>query len=60
MLPKLSRDRTVAKFLNSAARDVNAGLIGAVELASWLRSSTTTHRLSKNARSLTVYDAHNA
>jgi hypothetical protein len=60
MLPKLSRDRTVAKFLNNAARDVNAGLIGAVELASWLRSSTTTHRLSKNARSLTVYDAHNA
>jgi hypothetical protein len=50
----------VAKFLNNAARDVNAGLIGAVELASWLRSSTTTHRLSKNARSLTVYDAHNA
>jgi hypothetical protein len=40
-------------------RDVNVGLIDALALASWLRSSTTTHRFSDTARSLTVYDAHN-
>jgi hypothetical protein len=40
-------------------RDVNVRVIDALALASWLRSGTTTHRLSENARSLTVYDAHN-
>jgi hypothetical protein len=40
-------------------RDVNVRLIDALALASWLRSSTTTHRFSETARSLTVYDAHN-
>jgi hypothetical protein len=40
-------------------RDVNAELIDALALASWLRSSTTPHRFSDTARSLTVYDAHN-
>lgn len=40
-------------------RDVNVWLIDALALASWLRSSTTTHRFSDTARSLTVYDAHN-
>ncbi len=40
-------------------RDVNVWLIDALALASWLRSSTTTHRFSDAARSLTVYDAHN-
>jgi hypothetical protein len=40
-------------------RDVNIRLIDALALASWLRSWTTTHRFTKTARSLTVYDAHN-
>jgi hypothetical protein len=40
-------------------RDVNIHLIDALALASWLRSWTTTHRFTKTARSLTVYDAHN-
>jgi hypothetical protein len=40
-------------------RDVNVHLIDALALASWLRSTTTTHRFSRTARSLTVYDAHN-
>jgi hypothetical protein len=40
-------------------RDVNVRLIDALALASWLRSTTTTHRFSETARSLTVYDAHN-
>jgi hypothetical protein len=40
-------------------RDVNIQLIDALALASWLRSWTTTHRFTKTARSLTVYDAHN-
>ncbi|WP_257169705.1 hypothetical protein [Bradyrhizobium sp. SRS-191] len=40
-------------------RDVNVHLIDALALASWLRSTTTTHRFSDTARSLTVYDAHN-
>jgi hypothetical protein len=40
-------------------RDVNIRLIDALALASWLRSWTTAHRFNKNARSLTVYDAHN-
>lgn len=40
-------------------RDVHVRLIDALALASWLRSWTTAHRFNKNARSLTVYDAHN-
>jgi hypothetical protein len=40
-------------------RDVNLALIDALALASWLRSWTTAHRFNINARSLTVYDAHN-
>jgi hypothetical protein len=40
-------------------RDVKLRLIDALAHASWLRSSTTTHRFSDNTRSLTVYDAHN-
>jgi hypothetical protein len=40
-------------------RDVNVRLIDALALASWLRSSTTTHGFSETARSLTVYDAYN-
>jgi hypothetical protein len=42
-----------------SVRDVNIQLIDALALASWLRSWTTTHRFTKTARSLTVYDAHN-
>jgi hypothetical protein len=42
-----------------SVRDVNVRLIDALALASWLRSSTTTHRFTDTARSLTVYDAHN-
>lgn len=40
-------------------RDVNVQLIDALALASWLRSSTATHKFTKTTRSLTVYDAHN-
>jgi hypothetical protein len=40
-------------------RDVHIHLIDALALASWLRSWTAAHRFNKNARSLTVYDAHN-
>ncbi len=40
-------------------RDVYMQLINALSLASWLRSSTTTHRFTDTTRSLTAYDAHN-
>jgi len=49
--PSWSRGRTV--------RDVNLRLIDALALASWLRSTTTTHRFPDRTQSLTVYDAHN-
>jgi hypothetical protein len=42
-----------------SVRDRNIQLIDALALASWLRSCTTTHRFTKTARSLTVYDVHN-
>jgi len=42
-----------------SVRDVNMPLIDALWYASWLRSSTTTHRFSDTTRSLTVYNGHN-
>jgi len=47
-------------WLRGNVRDVDVRLIDALALASRLRSgTTTTHRFSDTARSLTIYDAHN-
>ena len=64
--PKDAHRKTAASAIagkpswsRGSVRDVNVRLIDALALASWLRSSTTTHRFTDTARSLTVYDAHN-
>jgi hypothetical protein len=46
-------------WARGSVRDANVPLVDALALASWLRSSTTTHRFTDRTRSLTVYDAHN-
>jgi hypothetical protein len=47
------------KWTYGQVRDRNVSIVDALAYASWLRSTTTTHRFTKTSTSLTVYDAHN-
>ena len=40
-------------------RDREVSVVDALAYASWLRSTTTTHRFTKTSASLTVCDAYN-
>jgi hypothetical protein len=47
------------KWARGSVRDIRLPIIDALAMASWLRSKVSTHRFSREARSLTAYDAHN-
>lgn len=54
--------RVVAKQSWSAGpiRDVEVEVVDAIADVSWLRSKVSSHRIPQDARSLAVYDIHNA
>ena len=47
------------KWTYGVVRDRQVSIIDALAYASWLRSTTTTHRFTSASASLTVYDAFN-
>jgi hypothetical protein len=47
------------KWTYGMVRDREVSIVEALAYASWLRSTTTTHRFTKTSTSLTVYDAYN-
>ena len=48
-----------AEWASYEVRDVYIKIIDAIAYASWLRSTISSHKLSKLAKSLTIYDAAN-
>ncbi|MGY4317248.1 hypothetical protein [Bradyrhizobium sp. JR3.5] len=48
-----------AKWAYGLVRDREVSIVDALAYASWLRSTTTTHRFTKTSASLTVCDAYN-
>jgi hypothetical protein len=48
-----------AKWTYGMVRDRQVSVVDALAYASWLRSTTTTHRFTKTSASLTVCDAYN-
>jgi hypothetical protein len=48
-----------AKWTYGMVRDREVSIVDALAYASWLRSTTTTHRFTKTSASLTVCDAYN-
>jgi hypothetical protein len=47
------------KWTYGMVRDREVSIVDALAYASWLRSTTTTHRFTNVSKSLTVYDAYN-
>lgn len=61
---KIERNRKPAvqqktEWASYKVRDIYVNVIDAIAYASWLRSKVSAHRLSKLAKSLTIYDVAN-
>src|SRR6266540_6578969 len=47
------------KWSRGSVRDIELPIVDALAMASWLRSKVSTHRFSREAKSLTAYNANN-